>query len=151
MTDDKTVTKYILSFLFAKNPFQKGVEHMAQGDFILKVNNVAMPCPSSFSWQINDVSAGESGRTDDALMHKNTVAKKRKIALQWKELTPAETSRVLTAFGTNEYFDVYYWDAQDGRYETRTFYAGTNRDAPVHYWFANNKRFETVGFDIIER
>lgn len=124
---------------------------MARGDFVFKVNNVQMPCPSSFSWQINDVSAAESGRTDDGLMWKNMVTRKRKISLAWKELTPTQTSKVLKAFGTDEYFDVYYWDAQDGRYETRTFYAGTNRDAPVHFWWVGNQRFETVSFDIIER
>lgn len=122
---------------------------MAQGDFIFKVNNVQMPCPSSFDWSLQDVSAAESGRTDDSLMHKNRVAQKRKIALSWSELTASETSTVLTAFN-NQYFDVYYWDAMDGQYETRTFYAG-DRKAPVHYWFTNDKRFETVSFDIIER
>lgn len=122
---------------------------MARGDFIFKVNNVQMPCPSSFDWSLQDVSAAESGRTDDSLMHKNRVAQKRKIALSWSELTASETSTVLTAFN-NQYFDVYYWDAMDGQYETRTFYAG-DRKAPVHYWFANDKRFETVSFDIIER
>jgi hypothetical protein len=122
---------------------------MAKGDFVLKVNNVSMPCPSAFEWSLQDVSASESGRTDDALMHKNRVAQKRKIVLTWSSLTASETSKVLKAFN-NEYFDVYYWDAMDGKYETRKFYAG-DRKAPVKNWWVGNQRFETVSFDIIER
>lgn len=122
---------------------------MANGNFILKVDGVRMPCPSSFDWSLQDVSAAESGRTDDSLMHKNRVAQKRKIALTWSELTPEQTSTVLQAFNP-EYISVYYWDAMAGAYQTRTFYVG-DRKAPVHYWFSHNKRFETVSFDIIER
>lgn len=122
---------------------------MAKGNFILKVDGVRMPCPSSYSYGLQDVSIAESGRTDDALMHKGRIAQKRKLALSWSELTPEETSTVLTAFNP-EYFSVYFWDALDGRYETRTFYAG-DRSAPLHFWFSHNKRFETVSFDIIER
>ena len=117
--------------------------------FTLKVDNVTMPCPSSFQWGLQDVSAAESGRTSDSLMHKNRVSQKRKIALSWSELTPAQTSTVLQAFNP-EYISVYYWDAMAGAYQTRTFYVG-DRSAPVHFWFANNQRFETVSFDIIER
>lgn len=117
--------------------------------FLLKVDNVPMPCPSEFSWSLQDVSAAESGRTDDSLMHKNRVAQKRKIALTWNEPTAAQTSTILTAFNP-EYISVYYWDALAGEYQTRTFYVG-DRSAPVHYWFVGNQRFEKVSFDIIER
>lgn len=122
---------------------------MANGNFILKVDNVQMPCPSTFDFGLMDVSAAESGRTDDSVMQKNRVAQKRKIALAWSELTPEETSTVLQAFNP-EYISVYYWDAMAGAYQTRNFYVG-DRSANVHFWFANNKRFEKVSFDIIER
>lgn len=49
---------------------------MARGDFIFKVGGVSMPCPSAYDWSLSDVSASESGRTDDSLMHKNRVAQK---------------------------------------------------------------------------
>ncbi len=122
---------------------------MARGDFVLKVGGVSMPCPSAFDWSLQDVSAAESGRTDDSLMHKNRVAQKRKIALTWSNLTAQETSTVLTAFNP-EYISVYYWDAMAGEYQTRNFYVG-DRKAPVKNWWVGNQRFETVSFDIIER
>ena len=40
---------------------------------MITVDGVDMPCPSSFSWGLQDVSAAESGRTDDTLMHKNII------------------------------------------------------------------------------
>jgi len=48
---------------------------------LLTVDGVVMPCPSSFEWGLQDVSASDSGRTTDALMHKNRVAQKRTISL----------------------------------------------------------------------
>ena len=36
-------------------------------DVFLKVDGVAMPCPSSFTWGLQDISASESGRTDDTI------------------------------------------------------------------------------------
>ena len=52
-------------------------------EIFLKVNDVSMPCPSSYTWGLQDVSAAKSGRSDDSVMHKNRVAQKRKLALQW--------------------------------------------------------------------
>ena len=49
----------------------------------LKVDGVAMPCPSSFTWGLQDISASESGRTDDTTMHKNRVGQKRKLSVGW--------------------------------------------------------------------
>ena len=65
--------------------FFYGENHMA-AEIMLKVNGVAVRCPSKFEWGLQDVSASESGRTDDALMHKNRVAQKRKIRLGWNGL-----------------------------------------------------------------
>ena len=74
--------------------------------FILKFDGVTMPCPAKYDFSIQDVSAGESGRTDDGVMHKNRVAQKRKIALSWVVKTPQETARILSA-AQPEYIDIY--------------------------------------------
>lgn len=128
--------------------FFYGENHMA-AEIMLKVNGVAVRCPSKFEWGLQDVSASESGRTDDALMHKNRVAQKRKISLGWNGLGWAETSKVLQAFNP-EYINVTYPDMLSGKYETRTFYVG-DRSAPVKWWWIGNQRTESVDFDIIER
>lgn len=122
---------------------------MSTNNTMIKVNGAWIKTPSSFSWGLQDVSASDAGRTQDALMHKNMVAQKRKVALTWAAPTPAEARAILTAFNS-EYFNVTYYDPLDGDMVTRTFYAG-DKSAPVKVWMANNKRYEQISFDIIER
>ena len=43
---------------------------------MIKVNGQWVKTPSAFNFGINDVSASDAGRTQDALMHKNRVARK---------------------------------------------------------------------------
>ena len=118
-------------------------------EIMLKVNGVTVRCPSKFEWGLQDVSASESGRTDDTLMHKNRVAQKRKISLGWNGLGWAETSKVLQAFNP-EYISVTYPDMLSGKYETRTFYVG-DRESPFKCWWVGNERMEGLSFDFIER
>lgn len=121
-------------------------------DVMLKVNGVAMPPLRSFKWGLNDVSDAKAGRTEDALMHKNRIAQKRKLELSWVWKTWQEASLILRAFNP-EYIEVFYPDIMDGRYETRTFYRG-DPNAPVYFWNAgddNLQRIETISFNIIER
>lgn len=118
-------------------------------EIMITVDGVAMPCPSSFSCVIQDISAAESGRTDNALMHKNRVGQKRKISLSWTAKDRETTSKILKAFDP-EYFNVRYPDTKSGKYETRTFYAG-DRTANVKMWSVGKKLIEQISFDIIER
>ena len=118
-------------------------------EIMIKIDGVAMPCPSEFQWGLQDVSAGESGRTDDALMHKNRVAQKRKLEISWVGKNWSETAFIMTAVNP-EYIDVYYPDMLSGQYETRNFYVG-DRTAPVKLWWVDNKMVERISFDLIER
>lgn len=116
---------------------------------MITVDGVEMPCPSKQTWGLQDISAAESGRTDDAIMHKNRVGQKRKLGLQWNGTDKQATARILQAFNP-EYVHVTYEDPMSGSLETREFYVG-DRTAMVAVWQTGNKRYESVGFDIIER
>lgn len=116
---------------------------------MIQVDGAKIKTPSTFIWGLQSVSASDAGRTDDALMHKNEIAKKRKISLAWAMPTPEELHSILTAFDP-EYIKVFYYDPLDGKNIERTFYSG-DKTAPVKIWTVNNKRYETVSFDIIER
>lgn len=118
-------------------------------EVMITVNGTPLPCPSKYTWGLQDVSAGESGRTDDALMHKNRVAQKRKIAIGYNGADMSTVSVVLQAVNP-EYIDVYYFDPMDGEFETRTFYVG-DRSAPFKTFWVGNRRVERLSFDIIER
>lgn len=116
---------------------------------MITVDGVQLPTPSSFSWGQQDVSANGAGRTEDARMHKNLVAKKIKISLSWSGKSWQETSQILQAFQP-EYINVTYPDMLTGKYETKEFYSG-DKSAPVKIWTAGNKVIESISFDIIER
>ena len=118
-------------------------------EIMIKVDGNTLPCPSKFTWGLQDVSAGESGRTDDALMHKNRVAQKRKLQLEWVGLSWEDTASIMQAVDP-EYIEVYYPDMLSGTYQTRTFYVG-DRTAPVKFWWVDRKMIERISFDFIER
>lgn len=118
-------------------------------EIMLTVDGVALPCPSSFTWGLNDVSLGESGRTENAEMQKNRVAQKRKLEISWNGLTWQQCSQILQAVNP-EYIEVQYPDLMSGEYETRTFYVG-DRSAPFKSWYIGGQRVESLSFDFIER
>ena len=88
----------------------------------LKVDGVAMPCPSSFTWGLQDISASESGRTDDTTMHKNRVGQKRKLSVGWNAPDWDTACKIIQAVNP-EYIQVTYPDLLSAnKHETRTFY-----------------------------
>lgn len=109
-----------------------------------------MPCPSKFEYSLQDVSAADSGRTEDALMWKNRVAQKVKIGLEWVAVSDADAATILNAVD-DEYFSVTYHDPKANSTVTKTFYRG-DVQAP-YYWWTDNSTFnlQTVSFSIIER
>lgn len=113
------------------------------------VNGVAIKTPSAFTWGLQDISDNAAGRTQDAVMHKNRIARKRKLSFTWAAPTPQETSAILAAFDP-EYVSITYPDAKAGRNETRTFYTG-DIASPMKIWTIGHKRYESLSFDVIER
>ena len=119
------------------------------GRVFWKVNNVAMPCPSTFQWGLQDVSAAESGRTEDTLMHKNRVGQKRKLQVGYNGVK-AETAKTVLQAINPEYINVTYFDLMAGENQTRTFYVG-DRTAPFKWWWDGKHILESLTFDLIER
>lgn len=107
--------------------------------------------PYKMEWGLMDVSSDEAGRdmSEDATMHKQRIAQKRKLKLAWREITDMQASEILKAVNP-EYVYVRYWDAMDGEWETRRFYVG-DRSAPFR-WFQvlGGTRYSELSFDLIE-
>ena len=117
---------------------------------LLMVGDEVIPQPFSYSLSIQDVSAPSAGRTEDALMWKETVAKKRKLQLSWKTKSTEDTRKIIKAFSDSEYINVRYFDMLDNAYEWRTFYVG-DREADVKIWWTGRHLINTISFDLIER
>lgn len=88
-------------------------------------------------------------RTDDAIMHKNRVAQKRKIQVGYNGVKDTVAKTVLQAINP-EYINVYYYDLMEGGFQTRTFYVG-DRSAPFKWWWDGKHILESLTFDLIER
>lgn len=110
-------------------------------------NKGVIPCPSSYSWKLSDVSASDAGRTEDARMHKKLITQKRHLELEWKNLYRSEASIIMNAFNA-EYFQVQFWDILDNAYKLLTFYSG-DRESPMYNMALGIQ--ESVKFNIIEQ
>lgn len=113
------------------------------------IDGVAILTPSSFSIEIEDVSAANAGRTEDAVMHKETITTLVKLNLSWQGLTFDEAVSVLERFPkSREYFRVEYYDIALGGFTTKTFYVG-NRTADMYSGVL--KLWNNLSFNLIER
>lgn len=115
--------------------------------FVFQVNGVDCPTPSAFGWSLQDISAADSGRTEDGLMHKNRIAQKEKIQLSWNAPDNPKAAQILQLFQP-EYFDLTYRSPLANAIVTKKFYRGDANAAT--YWWRDNGLFETISFDVIE-
>lgn len=114
--------------------------------------------PDAINWGLNDISAPDAGRVQDAncTMHKRRVGQKRKLSLSWANPTLAQASAVLKAFAP-EYVYVRFLDVQEGQMITRRFYTGdkTSPFRQIDLSNPNNPAQRTVmsslAFDLIEQ
>lgn len=121
---------------------------MAQADNpIQSVGGVTVPAPSKYEWKLSDISSADAGRTEDGLMHKETITKKIHIELEWQNVDDTTARTVLQAFSANEYFSVNYWDYRTMSFETKTFYVG-DRSVTA---YSRVLKIGTISFNIIEQ
>lgn len=117
---------------------------------MISVDGVDLPDPSELTFGLYDVSAANSGRTEDATMQKNRIAQKRKLNLGWQNIRPDKASTILTAVNP-EYINVTYYDIMDGNTQTREFYVG-DRTAPYQWWHGTNGQIiSKLTLNLIER
>lgn len=111
------------------------------------VDGSAVLAPTTYKWELEDVSASDAGRTEDVAMHKKRIGQVVKLELTWEYLTTEQVSDLLQAFNP-EYLTVCYLDAMKGKFVTSEFYVG-NRTAPM--FNAKQGLWETLEFNLIER
>ena len=107
----------------------------------------SLQCNVAETWIKNHVLI--QTRTDDALMHKNRVAQKRKIQVSYSGITDEVARTVLNAINP-EYISVTYYDLLAGGENTRIFYVG-DRTSPFKWWWDGKHVLESLSFDLIER
>ena len=114
----------------------------------MKINGTEIKTPSSMTLTISDID-GDSYRNALGETIRDRIAVKRKIELEWKTLSSAEISKLLTAV-KNTFFSVSYLDAVTGTTITKTFYVG-DRTAPVYSLVDGKERWTNLKMNFIEK
>lgn len=114
---------------------------------LMTVNGSSVPCPSTYKWSEEDISASDAGRTEDGAMDKQMIGRVVKLELEWINVSIENGSIILKAFDS-EYLTVKYLDAKEGKFVTSTFYAG-NRSSPLY----NSKLgvWSKIAFNLVAR
>lgn len=96
----------------------------------VKINNVALPTPTTLQYDWEDVSSSDAGRVESGKMQKNMLGHTRAISLTWKNInTP--TMQAIMQMIRPEYFRVTYDDPYLNERKTIECYAG-NRSATLY-------------------
>ena len=93
-------------------------------EFSLKINNINIPCPSSFEVVLQDFQSDDSNRSADGTMHIDVICTKRQIQMGWNYLESNTLFQLLRLFDGSDTYQVYFPDATIGTWITRTMYVG---------------------------
>ena len=127
-------------------------------DMILTFNGTAVtPDPCAMTITYMDISSSDSGRSpNNAMMHKVVLAQKRKIHLEWWNISREEANTIylLLRSGTNKAYVTVEYDGglQPGAngLKTGTFYYGDISTALQQVWVSSRKCYSSFAFDLIE-
>lgn len=106
------------------------------------------PAPSSYSYELQDVSAEDSGRTEDMTMWKNRIGQIVALNLEWAFPTKEVASEVLQLFNS-EYITLTYLDALTGTWDQDVFYVA-DRSVPM-YNNDNPHTWSSISLQVIKR
>jgi len=115
----------------------------------MKIQNVTIPTPYSFTWGYSDLSSEESARTLDGKSHKDIIAPKEKLECSWNNLNGAETSALLKKVCPYAYRNVTYMSPLENAEVTKSFYTG-DKSAPVKTYALGDTIYSTVSFNFVE-
>lgn len=90
-----------------------------------KIDGVAIPTPSEYTFNVEDLSSQNTGRTLDGMMHKDVVAVKDTYDCTWKRLSWQDAADLLNAINAKEQFSFTHADPRvPGRFITGIYYVG---------------------------
>lgn len=90
-----------------------------------KIDGVAIPTPSEYTFNVEDLSSQNTGRTLDGVMHKDVVAVKDTYDCTWKRLSWQDAADLLNAINAKEQFSFTHADPRvPGRFITGIYYVG---------------------------
>lgn len=104
-----------------------------------KINNVAIPTPSTYKYGIEDLSSEATGRTLDGIMHKDVVATKDYYECTWKSLSWEDTAQLMNAIDGKTQVTFTHADPRvPNTFVTGYFYIGTRSGGSLNLKDASN-------------
>ena len=100
-----------------------------------------------FAWERNDIDAPNSGRDMNGTMRRRVIARKDKLQVTCRSLTPTELSRLINSLNVAEASVTYTVPGQGNR--TGTFY-NSQRTAGIVQDLGQVMTYSNVKFDLIE-
>lgn len=114
----------------------------------IRIDGVIVPTPSSYDFDIEDLSSEETGRTLDGIMHKDVVGVKDYYTVTWNHLSWEQTALILNLVDGKEQVTVTLLDPrQPNSYVTNTYYVGkrsgkmNNLRHPTNTWRSISLQF----------
>ena len=114
---------------------------MAFGEKPFKIDGGAIPTPSEYGFDIEDLSSEETGRTLDGVMHKDVIDDKDTYTCTWKKLSWEDTAFLLARVNKKTKVNFTHADPRvPGRFITHPFYVGkrsckaVNLNDPKNTW-----------------
>ena len=101
--------------------------------------------PSKCTYEYETFDGENAGRTLDGTMHRDVIATKVSLQLEWNSIGVNEMKRLLNAMD-KPFFEVEYFDPKKGDFISDRFYCGS-RTVPV-YSFVNGQVKYDSGFSV---
>lgn len=104
-----------------------------------KINGATIPTPSEYSFDVEDLSSDNTGRTLDGKMHKDVVAVKDSYTCTWKRLSWQDAATLLNAIDGKTQFSFTHADPRvPNQFVTGTFYVGKRSTVALNLKNAEN-------------
>lgn len=100
-----------------------------------------------YGWERNDVDAPDSGRDLTGAMRRRVIARKDKLQITCRPLTPTELSTLITKLTSGQVSVTYTVPGQGNR--TATFY-NSQKSAGIVQDLGSVMTYENVKFNLIE-
>lgn len=118
---------------------------------ITKANgtSVALPDPSGFQFDVQDVDGSTAGRNQSGYMFRDRVAVKIKVECSWQNLRQTQAATILNAI-TDQFFTVTCPDPRTGSNVSFTAYCG-DRTVPAYNLRSGKWIWSELNVNFIER
>lgn len=123
---------------------------MAKWKPAFKIDGVTVPNPDNYSQVLSDLSSEEAGRTLDGTMHKDVIAVKNSIPLEWGYLEWNTAAKIANLVDGKESITVHYMDIRNPYEMTKkTIYVG-DRECAVESYASDGKVYWSLKFSQID-